>query len=558
MKCLRAVPMWILLILCSQGLALSYSGGNGAPADPYQISSADDLQQLMNTPGDWGAHFILTRDIDASGLISPVPIGFTGTFDGKGYAVLNLTMVLQSRYRVGLFGYIQGGTVRNLGVVDCNITGWGFVGGLCGENVGGAIINCYVTGSVVSPGGGVGGLCGRNQGQIAQCYSTAIVGSKVSFKNRGSARAGGFCGRNEYGTISDCYATGNVTAGRSRAGGFCGMIYGGTITNCYATGHVFTGDELEDGYAGGFCGELLYGAISNCYATGNATAGHTNLSLASYAGGFCGFNRAEGRITQCYAMGDAKAGDQNAGGFCGQNSGLITRCYAKGNSETFVYAGGFCGSNYGQIARCYATGNAGASIDQAGGFCGYNYSAISNCFSTGNAHAGDTWAGGFCGVADGGSFTNCYSTGVPSVVGGFPGLPGMAGGFCGKHDSGTYIGIFWDVQASGFSEGFGNGYVNSQVQGKPTSVMHQQATFESAGWDFRSIWTILEGYTYPCFRDMHSPFPTRLPVDPSLAVGVPALTKAGAAVFLCLVMIGMLFLGRRMSRRNVRPDRCGS
>ena len=185
-------------------------------------------------------------------------VGFTGTLDGNGYTISNLTINRPDEDGVGLFSFIgdpntwTGGEVRNLGIEAADIVGYNSVGGLAG--ISGTITNCYVTGDVT---GDIytGGLVGYNVGSITNSYAAAV-------SVMGNAHAsGGLVGYN-FGTISNSYASGSITGG-SRVGGLVGGNYGGTITNCYADGNV-NGDMY---YTGGLAGENI-GIVTNSYATG--------------------------------------------------------------------------------------------------------------------------------------------------------------------------------------------------------------------------------------------------------------------------------------------------
>jgi hypothetical protein len=192
------------------------------------------------------------------------PAPFTGSFDGQGHVLKNLTIdagIIGSRYYLGVFGKIgEDGQVANLGVQDVNIISGDssrYIGGLCGENFRGTITCCFTTGSV---SGGVesddlGGLCGDNErGTILQSYSDASVSA-----GDGSHDLGGLCGKNE-GVIKDCYATGAVSgAGARELGGLCGENHRrGTIRNSYSTGPVSGGAEV-----GGLCGDDEGGSVRN-------------------------------------------------------------------------------------------------------------------------------------------------------------------------------------------------------------------------------------------------------------------------------------------------------
>jgi len=271
----------------------AYSGGSGTSSSPYLIANEADLLELADNSSDYDKYFKMTADIDLASRyftkaviaqnigVSSVFYGteFTGSFDGDGHVIKNLK--ISSGNYCGLFGkigystdhYTNGGSVKNLGLVNCNVTGRSqYVGGLCGYLSAGSIYNCYVTGSINYGSNwatyGVGGLAGycSSDSKIANCYSSCTV--------RGFNGVGGLCGINS-GTIRDCYSTGNVDGSQmsdKTAGGFCGNNYS-TIQNCYSTGSVNASSDH-----GGFCGRNS-GDISACFWNKN-TSGYTS----SYGG----------------------------------------------------------------------------------------------------------------------------------------------------------------------------------------------------------------------------------------------------------------------------------
>ena len=126
-----------------------------------------------------------------------------------------------------MFGQLSVGEVKNLGVVDANITGSGpLIGGLVGYNWG-DVTQCYSTGAV-SGKDRVGGLVGANDGEngrgtLAQCYSTGAVS--------GGSDVGGLVGWNVNYAVTQCYSTGAVSGG-SNVGGLVGAN-DGTVTACF-------------------------------------------------------------------------------------------------------------------------------------------------------------------------------------------------------------------------------------------------------------------------------------------------------------------------------------
>jgi hypothetical protein len=102
---------------------------------------------------------------------------FRGVFDGLGHTISDLYINRPTTDNVGLFGFNRSGDIRNVGLVNGNITGRSRVGGLVGYNwyLGASISNAYSTGTVTATGyndgeGGtiasVGGLVGYNEGAI--------------------------------------------------------------------------------------------------------------------------------------------------------------------------------------------------------------------------------------------------------------------------------------------------------------------------------------------------------------------------------------------------------
>jgi len=100
-----------------------------------------------------------------------------------------------------MFGVIgDGGTVENLGLINVDINGGAYIGGITGDNYG-VIRNCYVAGKVSGTSGYVGGIIGYNwsSGIVRNCYSTAIVS--------GNGNIGGIVGNNAMnGYIQNCVA----------------------------------------------------------------------------------------------------------------------------------------------------------------------------------------------------------------------------------------------------------------------------------------------------------------------------------------------------------------
>ncbi len=252
------------------GLHARYGGGTGAPDDPYLIYTAEHLNALGAEPNDYDRHFKLMADIDLSGysydraLIAPDTndaewdfqgTAFSGVFDGNRRAVLYLTVTAKSH--LGLFGQLgSGAEVKDLGVVDANITGSYYaVGGLVGNNFGGRITACYSTGTVTGYTH-VGGLAGYNEsGEVAVSHSTCMVSATLS----GNQKIGGLVGVNA-GRITTSYSTGAVS-GQRVVGGLVGWTTG-SISMCYSTG-MASADQRVGGLVGDKHSD--YSTVSGCF-----------------------------------------------------------------------------------------------------------------------------------------------------------------------------------------------------------------------------------------------------------------------------------------------------
>ncbi len=198
---------------------------------PYQIATTEDLIELSNTPGDWGAHFIQTADIAFNADKTQVdwdgdgtatwdtedqkgfsPIGnsatyFTGTYNGNEHIISNLYISRVSMFQ-GLFGYASNAQIEKLGMVDASIYGGDYTGTFAGRASGTVISECFAKGNVTAyTSEFIGGLVGESSssGTITNCYSQVTIGADV--------KVGGICGGNTFGSeINKCYHTGEITA----------------------------------------------------------------------------------------------------------------------------------------------------------------------------------------------------------------------------------------------------------------------------------------------------------------------------------------------------------
>ena len=115
--------------------------GEGTPDSPYRIDTADQLILLSKASILWDKHFVLGSDINLNPTLpgrhvfaqAVIPV-FMGVFDGNAHTISHLTIT--GAGHLGLFARLEAeAEVKNLGVVDVNITGSGScVGGLVGSS----------------------------------------------------------------------------------------------------------------------------------------------------------------------------------------------------------------------------------------------------------------------------------------------------------------------------------------------------------------------------------------------------------------------------------------
>lgn len=241
------------------------------------------------------AEYRLTADLDMEG-VTMKPIGswkrfsykgdnlFQAVFDGQGHKISNLRMELPnghipddgSAMGTGLFGEVgENGVIRDLHLVNADITGEDYTGGLAGV-FSGQMLNCSVQGRVRGRNE-VGGMIGAVR--MAGDQSIEVTGCIADAQVTGSGNVGGFAGTAGYAWFEGCGAAGEMNivppeydwlvAGEpGYAGGFAGMHVAGVIRNCFASVYIRT--QVSSSFVGNFAGLSSYGTISRSYCNGAA------------------------------------------------------------------------------------------------------------------------------------------------------------------------------------------------------------------------------------------------------------------------------------------------
>ncbi|MGK5053538.1 YDG domain-containing protein [Janthinobacterium sp. RB2P8] len=347
---------------------LRVAGGNGGTSSPYLIADIYGLQGIASL--GLGNSYRLAGNIDASDTVNWnngqgfVPIagggnGFSGVFDGGGFTLSNLKIdrSLAPSSAAGLFGSVQGGTLRNLTLSGGSVAGRANVGALAGEVVTGTIDNVNSS-MAVSGQRNVGGLVGSNGGAITLSASSGAV-TGVNADNGGAI--GGLAGWNVSGaSIATSYATGVVTGAREMIGGLVGNNQG-ALSQSYATGNVSGARSI-----GGLVG-LNGGRINDAYASGAVgRAGIADSILVrENMGGLVG--ESTGSVSHVFSSG-AVTGDGYAtvGAVVGRVSAGSPFSFGFFNYETSLVQTGGGGSS----------GRSTAQMQQQGSFNDYNFSSV--------------------------------------------------------------------------------------------------------------------------------------------------------------------------------------
>ena len=222
-----------MMAVCSLSIQAQFSGkGSGTEKDPYQVTNADELFEVRN---DLTAYYKQMNDIDLTEWIreeSPtqgwMPIGnsttpFKGSYDGDGYAIKGLTINRTTMDNVGLFGYTQGGSLRNMLVVDASVQGGNQVAVIAGvTNYGTDISECQIISPVVFGSKCVGGIAGYCKTLDAgmQISNNSVVGGKIE----GKSLVGGIIG----------------SCGQSNSNG----TYKSAITRNYTSCKIFSEESI--------------------------------------------------------------------------------------------------------------------------------------------------------------------------------------------------------------------------------------------------------------------------------------------------------------------------
>lgn len=375
-----------------------------------------------------------------AGSYNTHPNSFSGTIDGKGHTISNLT-INTTVPGAGFIGQINGGSIKNLTLADVNINSTSshvaaFAGAISSTKV--RIENCHVeSGTVQGSGSYVAGIASGSSESvlISKCSNKANITGNGNY-------VGGIAG---YGDASNSTNSGAVT-GTSYTGGIAGK---GNVTDCENSGNV----AGTANYVGGITG--------NGTVTGSDNEGDVNTTKAGdYLGGITG----KGGATDCNNYGDVirvqGSSSEYTGGISGYSSKPVTNCTNSGKVVGSLYVGGIAGYISGtSVTDCENSGVVSADRWHIGGIVGHCLkSTVSGCTnkadisSVGSTASNATSVAGIAGYVEGDTSSISGNVNDADIVG-YRAL----GGIVGRLVSGTVSGnkhtgnISWLDNTTGYN-----------------------------------------------------------------------------------------------------------
>lgn len=267
-------------------------------AAPVEIHTVEDLLAMAEDPG---GSYILMNDLDMTGTPWK-SLDFSGSFDGNGHAILNLTIsqpgdatpdsydgnkIAYETTYFGFFGTLLDAQVKNLqlrnvrAVIESDSPV--FLAGIAGYCLNSTISGCTVTGCLELRAHdrmfGVGGVIGYGSGTIEDCtVDMTLICVDTDAATKDEQFLGGVCATG-FVDILKCDITihGYVSEhGYVHCGGAVGMYMeyphgvgrAGHVKNNRVTGKItfFEDNNNRRAYCSAYLGEAL---VCNCAMSGN-------------------------------------------------------------------------------------------------------------------------------------------------------------------------------------------------------------------------------------------------------------------------------------------------
>ncbi len=325
----RVISLLLALVLALSLLpTAAWAAEAGAVNAPIEISNEAELEIFRDKVNAGGTTLCakLTANITLTDEWTPISNvafpadAFAGTFDGNGHMISGLSG------SNGLFGFVNGATIRNLKVEGTISSDSANVGGIVGKTqTGTKIENCSFSGNVTSAYTGTKG-------------ATAGVGGIVGKVNAGTL------------TVTNCANHATVTATNGCPGGIVG--YAGsnkiTISNCYNDGTI-----SGQWYPSGICAQNTKdtSTIQECFNSGSISNTKDGTYCAGISANF------KGSATDCY---HTKPSSENFGNNKNGASTLLENSDAVKNKLTGI---GFLVSDDGKVSLPWEAGGTPAKTN---------------------------------------------------------------------------------------------------------------------------------------------------------------------------------------------------
>lgn len=266
--------------------------GEGTATSPYLINNEADLllfaEGIEANVGYVGCYFKLTADIaltEAWTSIGSDSVSFKGILDGDKHTVSNVKVNQDYAY-AGFFATMNGATVKNL-VLEVEISGTCYIGGLAGRVADCTIDNVTVKGTINGTASDVGGIVGQEiKSQTGTIISNCKNYATVITSGTGTAIVGGIlAASNAKVVIENCENYGVVSSMGNFAGGIIGLMRkaeGSVVDGCKNYANV-NGVANVGGLVGTNRAE-----VKNSYVLNTVTVSGTDAASYNYVGNYTG------------------------------------------------------------------------------------------------------------------------------------------------------------------------------------------------------------------------------------------------------------------------------
>ncbi len=373
---------------------LLFLAGFAYAGECIEVATPQDLNNVRN---NLGACYVQTANIDLQSYNNFLPIGneggfnfeFVGSYDGRGYKIINLKIIDRTSFNTGLFRKAFGSEIKNIVFENADIIGGSRVGTLAGVAILSNMENITVYNTEIAGKDFIGGVVGTMEQSSADKLGF-VNGYIKNRPNFGGALIGGVVGnaintmiKNSY-MLNSSLVSDSEEVSSGQSGGIAGDIDHSTIKDSYSQGYI-----RSDGAAGGIVAissdSLIENSANLCPLLDNS------IDLEE-------LGKSPEEFTQCFVR-----GGESAGGIVAWASDTTLK---KVSSKSLVFGhidspqnsfGGIAGFFGGKIINSYSQGIV-IGVKRVGGLVGFasggSNSIIKDSYSTGIVYSSGPLVGG--------------------------------------------------------------------------------------------------------------------------------------------------------------------